>query len=71
MIRSIAGGADLVHHRLHIPGGQELALLDIDHLAGLGRGHQQVGLAAEKGGNLQDVQDLGGGRHLGDLVDVG
>ena len=68
---AIAGGADLVHHRLHVPGGQELAFFDIDHLAGPGRGHQQVGLAAEKGRDLQDVQDLGGGRHVGDLVDVG
>ena len=30
----VAGGARLVHHVLHFPGRQELALLDVDRLAG-------------------------------------
>ena len=60
---AIAGGKDLVLHRRHVPGGHELAFLDIDRLAGSGCGHQQVGLAAEKGRDLQDVQYPGGCPH--------
>ena len=56
---------------LHVPGRQELALLDVDRPAGLGRGAQQVGLAAEEGGDLQDVDHLGHGLALPALVDVG
>ena len=60
-------GGDL----LHVPGGQELALLDVDRPAGLGAGAQQVGLAAEEGRDLQHVDHLGHGRALPALVDVG
>ena len=39
----------------HIPGRDELALLDVDGAAGFAGGDQQVGLAAEEGGDLQDI----------------
>ena len=52
-------------------GRQELTLLDVDGAPGLGRRDEQVGLAAQEGGNLQHVGDLGGGRGLRRLVDVG
>ena len=43
----------------HVPRRQELALLDIDWLARCGRGNQEVGLAAEKGRDLQNVDRFG------------
>ena len=48
---------DLGDDVLHVPGRQELALLDVDDLAGLRGGDQQVGLAAQEGRDLQDVDD--------------
>ena len=41
-------------------------LFDLDHAPGLGGGHQQVRLAAEEGGDLDDVGDL---RRWGQQVD--
>ena len=61
----IAGAGDLGDHILHVLGREELALLHIDHLAGMGGGDQKIGLAAEEGGNLQHVHGL---RHGGALV---
>ena len=55
----VAGAGDLRRHVLHVPGRQELALLDVDRAAGRGRGEQQIGLAAEKGGDLQHVDRFG------------
>ena len=66
-----SGGAHLVDGKAHRRGCQELSLLDIHHLAGLGRCHKQVGLAAEEGRNLQDVDVLGGHFGLLGQVDVG
>ena len=55
----------------HVPGREELALLDIDRAPGLRGGDQQVGLAAEKGGNLEHVHRLGDRRALVLAVHVG
>ena len=67
----VAGGARLLDHAAHVVGGHELPLLDVDRPAGLGRGHHEVGLAAEEGGDLEHVADLGGRLALRRLVDVG
>ncbi len=56
---------------LHVPGREKLPLLDIDRAAGARRGDEQIGLAAEKGGDLQDVDSLRGHRALRAFVDVG
>jgi hypothetical protein len=67
----VAGLGDLGDDLLHVPGRQELPLLDVDRAAGGGGGEQQVGLPAEEGGNLQHVDRLGddgallGGVHVG------
>ena len=58
-------------HMEHFLRGQELALLDVDNAAGRRRREQQVGLAAEKGGDLQDVADGRNVVHLGHFVDIG
>src|SRR5690606_10410801 len=55
----IAAAGDLGDHVLHVPRRQELALLHIDRFAGFGGGDEKVGLAAEEGGDLQDVDDFG------------
>ena len=79
----IAGAEQLGHHVLHVPGREELALLDVDRLAGARRGHQQIGLAAEEGRDLQEVDrfgdrsamlglmHVGGDRKAGALFDLG
>ena len=46
---------DLLDGVAHVPGGDELALLDVDGAAGFAGGDEQVGLAAEEGGDLEDV----------------
>ena len=52
-------------------GRDELALLDVDDAAGAAGGQQEVRLAAEEGGNLQDIRDFGGRFGLRRLVDIG
>ena len=49
----------------------ELALLDIDDAAGASGLHQQIGLAAEERGDLENVGGFGRGRGLRGLVNVG
>ena len=51
----VAGIAHLLHGVAHGVGRQELSFLDVDHLAGSGSGHQQVGLTAKECRDLQDV----------------
>ncbi len=55
----------------HVLRGDELAFLDVDGASGAGGGDEQVGLAAEEGGDLQDVDDFSGGGGLGGVVDIG
>jgi hypothetical protein len=54
-----------------IERGEELAFLDVDGAAGLGGGFEEIGLAAEEGGDLQEIDVLGGELGLGFVVDVG
>ena len=55
----------------HVPGRNELAFFDVDDALAEGGGDDQVGLPAEKRGDLQDVDDLGDAGHVRDLVHVG
>ena len=50
---------------LHVLGREELALLDVDRLAGRGDRVDEIGLAAEERRRLQHVDDRG---DLGDFV---
>src|SRR6516164_7640933 len=67
----VARLAAFLHSVFHVPRRDELAFLDVDHaFAERGR-DDQVGLAPEEGGDLEDVRDL---RDFGDVrgfVDVG
>ena len=67
----IAGADELRHDIPHVPGREELALLDVDRLAGAGRGDEEIGLAAEEGRDLQHVDRLGHGGALLGLMHVG
>ena len=67
----VAGGANFFDGVGHVPGGDELALLNIDGAPGFSGGDEQVGLAAEEGGDLEDVDGFGGDFAVGGLVDVG
>ena len=55
----------------HVLAAQKLRLLDVYRAACLGGRHEQVGLAAEEGRNLDDVNNLSHGFGLTALVDVG
>ena len=52
-------------------GREKLAFLNIHAAFGPGRGLDQIGLAAQKCGNLEDIADFGNGPALGDFVNVG
>jgi hypothetical protein len=67
----VAAVADLLQGVPHVLGREELSLLDVDDPAGLGRGHQKVGLTAQERRDLQDVADFAGGGGLCALVDIG
>ena len=62
--------ANLLDRMTHVPGRNELSLLDVDCAAALPRGDQQVSLAAEKCGNLQHIDGLGYSRHVSGFVYV-
>ena len=55
----------------HVPRGEELTFLDVDDAAGLGGSFEEVGLAAEKGGDLKDVDIFPGDFGFLGRVDVG
>jgi len=67
----VAGGADFFDDMDHVLGSEELAFFDIDGAAGATGGNEEVCLAAEEGGDLEDVGDFGGGAGLGGFVDIG
>jgi len=62
---------DLVDDVLHVARRHELSLLDVHRLARRRRRQDQIGLPAEKGGNLDHVEDLGGRIDLAHLMHVG
>ena len=67
----VAGAVDFFDGVGHFPWGHELAFFDVDGFAGLSGGLEEVGLAAEEGGDLQEVDGVGGGDGLVGFVDVG
>ena len=66
----IASARELLRDVLHIPRRQELPFLDVHWLPSTGRGEEEIGLAAEKCRDLDDVQDFGRRADLLDLVYV-
>ena len=66
----IAGRFNLLDAMLDIPGSKKLPLFQIDRLAGFANRHQQIGLPAEKGRNLQDIEHLGSSDNLTDIMDI-
>ena len=67
----VAGAFDLGHDVGHFPRGQELTLLDVDRGTGVACGQQHVGLAAQEGGDLQDVGHFGSNRALAFGMHIG
>ena len=67
----IAGFGHFLGGEAHGLGGEELAFLDVYGSACAGGGYEQVGLAAEEGGDLEDVDVLGGEVGFLCRVDVG
>src|SRR4051812_49813046 len=51
---------DLGDRMAHVRGGEELPLFDVDGATGVRRGDQQVGLARQERGDLEDVCDFRG-----------
>src|SRR5436190_24309584 len=60
---AVSEAGELFRDVFHVPGGEELAFLNVDDTTGLGRGSEQIGLATKERGNLQNVDreacDLG------------
>src|SRR5215471_10668878 len=67
----ITSAGNLGRHVGHVPGGKELALFDIDSAAGFCGGNQEIGLAAEKCRNLQNINRFRDQRALAWLMHVG
>ncbi len=67
----IARAHDLGDRVLHIPGRQELPLLDLDNPARLRRRDEQVRLPAKEGGDLQHVDHRRHTRAVLDFVHIG
>jgi hypothetical protein len=67
----VAGGGNFLNGVLHIFGRNELPLLHIDGTTGFAGRDEQVGLATEEGGNLEDIAGLCDGGAVGGLVHVG
>ena len=67
----VAGSAHFFGGEAHGFGSHELSFLDVHGFAGVSGGNQQVGLAAQEGGNLEYVGEFRGHCGLSGLVDVG
>ncbi len=55
----------------HVPGGDELAFLDVDGAPGFAGCDEQVSLAAEERRNLEHIDSFSGDFAVGRLVNVG
>jgi hypothetical protein len=71
MICSLPVALALARDVLHVPGREELALLDVDRLAGTGHLLDEIGLATEEGRRLQHVDHAGHFVHRRVFVHVG
>ena len=65
------GRDKLVDHMPHVPRRQELTLLHVHRARRGRRGHQQIGLARQKGRNLDHIAHVRHRRSLVRFVDVG
>jgi len=63
--------AELADNGRDVPRGEELALLDVHRASALSGGAEEVGLAAEEGGDLQEVDCFGRDFDFFRGVDVG
>ena len=76
---SALGEEDLVVARLanlgngmtHVPGRNELAFLDVHGATGLSSSYEQIGLAAEKRRNLEDIGDFRNAPDVDGFMNVG
>ena len=55
----VSGGAAFFDGVAHVPRGNELSFLDVDYALGHPSRDDQIGLAAEERGDLQDIDDFG------------
>ena len=69
--RPVSGGGYFLRGQADIERRNELALLDIHRAAGAPGFDQQIGLAAQERGDLQDVGGFGGLGGLPGFVDIG
>ena len=67
----VAGFANLGDSVTHVPRRNELALLDVHGASGLSSGDEQISLAAEERGNLEDVDDFRHTLHVDGFMHVG
>ena len=67
----VPSGFDLFGHIPHVPGCQELGLLDVDDASGPSGGQKQICLPAKESGDLDDISDRGDLLRLPGFVDVG
>ena len=67
----IARSGDFFSDVVHVPRGKELSLLYVDDAAGFGGGYEEISLSRKEGGDLENVDDFGGGSGLGRVVNVG
>jgi hypothetical protein len=67
----VTGFFELLDDVSHLMGGEKLCFLDIDRPSGFGQSHDEIGLTAKEGGELEDVDYFGGRLGLVGFVDVG
>ena len=67
----VSGLGDFGDDVLHIPRGQKLAFFDIDHPSRFSRRNQQIGLAAQKSRDLQNIDHFGNRLALFAFMDIG
>ena len=67
---SVAGGPRFFKNSLHVPRRQELPFLDMERFAGLCRLDDEIGLPAQEGWDLEDVEDFRGRERLFGKVDI-
>ena len=66
-----AGGVQFFGNICHVPGRQKLTFFDIDHPAGRGGSNDEVGLPAEKSGDLEHIDEFAGDLCFLGGVDIG
>jgi hypothetical protein len=64
------GAAGLGNNLLHINGGHKLGLLDVHRLAAGGNSFDQIGLPGKESWGLQNINCLGCGSHLLNIMNV-